>query len=72
MLRTIPEVLRPLADYIELIFCVMVVATISFFPDGFASIVSRWFTRRKQPSNRRPSATTFKKATSPKPVGHPC
>ena len=49
VLRTIPEVLRPLADYIELIFCVMVVATISFFPDGFASIVTRWFTRRKQP-----------------------
>lgn len=49
VLRTIPEVLRPLADYIELIFCVMVVATISFFPDGFASIVTQWFTRRKQP-----------------------
>jgi branched-chain amino acid transport system permease protein len=45
VLRLSPEILRPLADYIELIFCVMVVATITFCPDGFASIVTRWFAR---------------------------
>jgi branched-chain amino acid transport system permease protein len=48
ILRTIPEVLRPLADYIELIFCVLVVATITFFPDGLASIVKRAFPRRRR------------------------
>src|SRR5262249_4282867 len=48
VLRTVPEVLRPLADYIELIFCILVVATISLCPDGFASLVSRWFARRRQ------------------------
>jgi ABC-type branched-subunit amino acid transport system ATPase component len=37
ILRAIPELLRPLADYIELIFCVLVVATLTFFPDGLAS-----------------------------------
>jgi ABC-type branched-subunit amino acid transport system ATPase component/ABC-type branched-subunit amino acid transport system permease subunit len=37
ILRIIPELLRPLADYIELIFCVLVVATLTFFPDGLAS-----------------------------------
>jgi hypothetical protein len=39
VLRIVPELLRPLADYIELIFCVMVVATLTFFPDGIASAV---------------------------------
>jgi branched-chain amino acid transport system permease protein len=38
ILRVIPELLRPLADYIELIFCVLVVATLTFFPDGLASV----------------------------------
>ena len=37
ILRIVPELLRPLADYIELIFCVLVVATLTFFPDGAAS-----------------------------------
>ena len=37
ILRVIPELLRPLADYIELIFCVLVVLTLTFFPDGLAS-----------------------------------
>jgi ABC-type branched-subunit amino acid transport system ATPase component/ABC-type branched-subunit amino acid transport system permease subunit len=50
VLRLSPEILRPLADYIELIFCVMVVATITFCPDGFASIFTRWFVR---PQSRR-------------------
>jgi branched-chain amino acid transport system permease protein len=39
VLRIVPELLRPLADYIELIFCVLVVATLTFFPDGIASAV---------------------------------
>jgi branched-chain amino acid transport system permease protein len=39
LLRIVPELLRPLADYIELIFCVLVVATLTFFPDGLASAV---------------------------------
>ena len=39
ILRVVPELLRPLADYIELIFCVLVVATLTFFPDGLASAV---------------------------------
>jgi ABC-type branched-subunit amino acid transport system ATPase component/ABC-type branched-subunit amino acid transport system permease subunit len=39
VLRVVPELLRPLADYIELIFCVLVVATLTFFPNGLASVV---------------------------------
>jgi branched-chain amino acid transport system permease protein len=39
ILRALPELLRPLADYIELIFCVLVVATLTFFPDGMASAI---------------------------------
>jgi len=46
ILRLIPELLRPLADYIELIFCVLVVATLTFFPDGLASAFWRGTTRR--------------------------
>jgi branched-chain amino acid transport system permease protein len=45
ILRVIPELLRPLADYIELIFCVLVVATLTFFPDGLASAF--WRRRRE-------------------------
>ncbi len=33
VLRIVPELLRPLADYIELIFCVLVVATLTLFPE---------------------------------------
>jgi ABC-type branched-subunit amino acid transport system ATPase component/ABC-type branched-subunit amino acid transport system permease subunit len=39
VLRMVPELLRPLADYIELIFCVLVVATLTFFPNGIAFAV---------------------------------
>jgi branched-chain amino acid transport system permease protein len=45
VLRVIPELLRPLADYIELIFCVLVVGTLTFFPDGLASAL---WTRRQR------------------------
>jgi branched-chain amino acid transport system permease protein len=40
-LRILPEVLRPLADYIELIFCVMVVATVMFYPGGLVEMLRR-------------------------------
>jgi ABC-type branched-subunit amino acid transport system ATPase component/ABC-type branched-subunit amino acid transport system permease subunit len=47
ILRVIPELLRPLADYIELIFCVLVVGTLTFFPDSLASALkSRWRRQR--------------------------
>jgi branched-chain amino acid transport system permease protein len=39
VLRLVPELLRPLADYIELIFCMLVVATLTFFPNGMAAAV---------------------------------
>jgi ABC-type branched-subunit amino acid transport system ATPase component/ABC-type branched-subunit amino acid transport system permease subunit len=57
ILRIIPELLRPLADYIELIFCVLVVATLTFFPDGLASAF--WRARRR----RRKAASAY----SPRP-----
>lgn len=41
-LRAIPELLRPLADYIELIFCALVVGTLTFFPDGLISALLKW------------------------------
>ena len=58
ILRVIPELLRPLADYIELIFCVLVVATLTFFPDGLASAFWRATAapqpcRRRRPGSRR-------------------
>jgi ABC-type branched-subunit amino acid transport system ATPase component/ABC-type branched-subunit amino acid transport system permease subunit len=54
ILRVIPELLRPLADYIELIFCVLVVATLTFFPDGLASALWK---RRPQRSLARTGVT---------------
>jgi branched-chain amino acid transport system permease protein len=44
VLRVLPELLRPVADYIELMFCVLVVGTLTFFPDGLASAL--WVRRR--------------------------
>jgi branched-chain amino acid transport system permease protein len=41
LLRFLPEVLRPLADYMELIFCVLVVVTVMFFPGGFVDLAGR-------------------------------
>jgi ABC-type branched-subunit amino acid transport system ATPase component/ABC-type branched-subunit amino acid transport system permease subunit len=46
VLRALPEVLRPLADYLELMFCILVVATIIFFPGGFGSFVTQTFRRK--------------------------
>ncbi|MGA7327168.1 MAG: ATP-binding cassette domain-containing protein, partial [Rhodomicrobium sp.] len=46
VLRAMPELLRPVADYIELIFCVLVVGTLTFFPDGLISALLKW-PRRK-------------------------
>ena len=47
ILRALPELLRPLADYIELIFCVLVVATLTFFPDGMASAIKDRLRKRR-------------------------
>jgi branched-chain amino acid transport system permease protein len=41
LLRALPEVLRPVADYLELLFCVLVVLTILFCPQGFMSLLTR-------------------------------
>jgi ABC-type branched-subunit amino acid transport system ATPase component/ABC-type branched-subunit amino acid transport system permease subunit len=46
VLRFLPEILRPLADYLELMFCVLVIATIIFFPGGLGSVVARTFRRK--------------------------
>jgi ABC-type branched-subunit amino acid transport system ATPase component/ABC-type branched-subunit amino acid transport system permease subunit len=48
VLRIVPELLRPLADYIELIFCVLVVATLTFFPNGIAFAIRERLRRREQ------------------------
>jgi ABC-type branched-subunit amino acid transport system ATPase component/ABC-type branched-subunit amino acid transport system permease subunit len=53
VLRTVPELLRPLADYIELIFCVLVVATLTFFPNGIAFVVRERLRRREQKTTPR-------------------
>jgi branched-chain amino acid transport system permease protein len=49
ILRIVPELLRPLADYIELIFCALVVATLTFFPNGVAAAM-RERLRRAHPA----------------------
>ena len=54
VLRALPEVLRPLADYLELMFCILVVTTIIFFPGGFGSFVTRTF--RRKPTKLKTSA----------------
>jgi ABC-type branched-subunit amino acid transport system ATPase component/ABC-type branched-subunit amino acid transport system permease subunit len=57
ILRVVPELLRPLADYIELIFCVLVVATLTFFPDGPASAFLQLRRRRSPAAGRALRAT---------------
>jgi ABC-type branched-subunit amino acid transport system ATPase component/ABC-type branched-subunit amino acid transport system permease subunit len=47
VLRVLPELLRPVADYIELMFCVLVVGTLTFFPDGLASALWTWQRRSR-------------------------
>ncbi len=47
VLRIVPELLRPLADYIELIFCMLVVATLTFFPNGMAAAVTERLRRAR-------------------------
>lgn len=41
VLRILPEVLRPLADYLELIFCALVVITVMYFPGGLVELVGK-------------------------------
>jgi ABC-type branched-subunit amino acid transport system ATPase component/ABC-type branched-subunit amino acid transport system permease subunit len=54
VLRIVPELLRPLADYIELIFCVLVVATLTFFPNGIAFAVRQRLRRKEAKTTPRP------------------
>jgi ABC-type branched-subunit amino acid transport system ATPase component/ABC-type branched-subunit amino acid transport system permease subunit len=54
VLRIVPELLRPLADYIELIFCVLVVATLTFFPNGIAFAVRERLRRKEAKTTPRP------------------
>jgi branched-chain amino acid transport system permease protein len=58
ILRVIPELLRPLADYIELIFCVLVVATLTLYPDGLGSALRDRRSRRKQLNTAQQPAQT--------------
>ena len=60
VLRALPEVLRPLAEYLELMFCVLVVATIIFFPGGFGSAVTRLF--RRTPAKPESAASEPRRA----------
>src|SRR5262249_35522116 len=62
VLRVLPELLRPLADYIELMFCALVVATLTFFPDGLASTL--WARRRKRNRNAPAGATATREVQS--------
>lgn len=41
VLRIAPEVLRPVADFIELFFCVLVIATVMFFRGGLLDLFGR-------------------------------
>jgi branched-chain amino acid transport system permease protein len=56
ILRMLPELLRPVADYIELIFCALVVGTLTFFPDGLASAF--WTQRGHRSRNTIAGATS--------------
>jgi len=43
VLRIAPEALRPVADFIELFFCVLVIATVLFFPGGLIDLLDRLY-----------------------------
>ena len=60
VLRLFPELLRPLADYIELVFCVLVVGTLTFAPDGLASAI--WTLGRRSRHKATAGAATGKGA----------
>jgi branched-chain amino acid transport system permease protein len=62
ILRVLPELLRPVADYIELIFCALVVGTLTFFPDGLASAL--WTQRRHRSRNTVADATSTRETQS--------
>ena len=42
ILRILPEVLRPVADFIELFFCILVIVTVMFFPGGIVDLLGRF------------------------------
>ena len=60
VLRLFPELLRPLADYIELVFCLLVVGTLTFAPDGLASAI--WTLGRRSRHKATAGAATGKGA----------
>ena len=62
VLRVLPELLRPVADYIELMFCVLVVGTLTFFPDGLASAL--WTRRRHRSPNAVAGAVSTREMQS--------
>ncbi|MGO9700885.1 MAG: ABC transporter permease subunit [Xanthobacteraceae bacterium] len=66
VLRLFPELLRPLADYIELVFCVLVVGTLTFFPDGLASAI--WTLGRRSQYRSQYKASAGSDAGQSKPA----
>jgi len=51
-LRTLPELLRPVADYQELFFASLVIVVVMFFPGGFTELVRRAVVRVFKPDRR--------------------
>ncbi len=69
-LRTLPELLRPVADYQELFFAALVIVVVMFFPEGLAGLLGRVNTRLKRGIARRaaqPIARAAEFVRSPPP-----
>ncbi|MEA2984797.1 MAG: branched-chain amino acid transport system ATP-binding protein livM, partial [Alphaproteobacteria bacterium] len=49
LMRILPEVLRPVSDYIDLIFAALVILTLRYAPGGITDTIARFFDRRGTP-----------------------
>ncbi|MDB5512385.1 MAG: Branched-chain amino acid transport system permease protein [Enterovirga sp.] len=67
LMRLLPELLRPIADYIELILAAIVILTVMFFRGGLTEIGERLCPRRTAPLAAAPDAPAERATTLPAP-----
>ncbi|MGE0736098.1 MAG: ATP-binding cassette domain-containing protein [Alphaproteobacteria bacterium] len=67
-LRLLPEVLRPVADYQELIFAALVIAVTMFMPGGLAELIHRAYTRLRRKAARKADPASVPVATPVEPA----
>ncbi len=68
IIRLLPEVLRPVADYTDLVMSALVLAVVIFMPDGIIGLLRRAITRSQKVSPHRSLSSAVEAQPTTKPA----